>query len=59
VSGNERKCILEKCRESFSFSDIVHIYTHTFQYQCNISLNCNEQYKEGIGHIRVCNTESL
>ena len=28
----------------------VHIYTHTLQYQCNLSLNCNEQYKEGIDH---------
>jgi len=42
---------LEKCRESFFqfffFSyDRVRIYTHTLQYQCNLSLNCNEQYKE-------------
>jgi len=28
----------------------VRIYTHTLQYQCNLSLNCNEQYKDGIGH---------
>ena len=28
----------------------MRIYTHTLQYQCNLSLNCNEQYKEGIGH---------
>jgi len=28
----------------------VHIYIHTLQYHCNPNLNCNEQYKEGIGH---------
>jgi len=42
---------LEKCRESFFFGlDRVCIYTRTLQYQCNLSLNCNEQYKEGIGY---------
>ena len=48
-SGDRKE--LEKCRESFFFGhDRVRIYTHTLQYQCNIGLNCNEQYKEGIGH---------
>ena len=28
----------------------MRIYTHTFQYQCNLNLNCKEQYKEGIDH---------
>jgi len=42
---------LEKCREFFFGPyDRVRIYTHTLQYQCNLSLNCNEQYKEGVGH---------
>jgi len=43
---------LEKCRESFSVfdHDRVCIYIHNLQCQCNLSLNCNEQYKEGIGH---------
>jgi len=41
---------LEKCREFLFLYDRVRIYTHTLQYQCNPSLNCNEQYKEGIGH---------
>jgi len=42
---------LEKCRESFFFGlHRVCIYTRTLQYQCNLSLNCNEQYKEGIGN---------
>jgi len=44
---------LEKCREKkfhpFSY-DRLCIYIHTLQYQCNSSLNCNEWYKEGIGH---------
>ena len=41
---------LEKYLE-FSFSiHKVCMYTHTLQYQCNPSLNCNEQYKEGIGY---------
>jgi len=26
------------------------IYIHTLQYHCNPSLNCNEQYKEGVSH---------
>jgi len=26
----------------------VLIYIHTLQYQCNLNLNCNEQYKERI-----------
>ena len=41
---------LEKCGEFFFGHDRVRIYTHTLQYQCNLDLNCNEQYKEGIGH---------
>jgi len=41
---------LEKCREFFFGPNRAHIYTCTLQYQCNLSLNCNEQYKEGIGH---------
>ena len=43
---------LEKCRKSFSIfgHDRMRIYIHNLQCQCNISLNCNEQYKEGIGH---------
>jgi len=43
---------LEKCRESFFFSghDRVRIYIHNLQCQCNLSLNCNEQYKEEIDH---------
>jgi len=37
---------LEKCREyPFSSPHRVHIYTHTLQYQYNLSLNFNEQYK--------------
>jgi len=28
----------------------VRIYIHILQSQCNLSLNCNEQYKEGIGY---------
>jgi len=48
-SGDEKE--LEKCREYLFFGhDRVRIYTHTLQYQCNLSFNCNEQYKEGIGH---------
>ena len=30
--------------------DRVRIYTHTLQYQCNLSLHCNGQYKEGISY---------
>jgi len=49
---SERRCVcgcgdgkeLEKCRDFFFGHDRVRIYTHT--YQCNLSLNCNEQYKE-------------
>jgi len=42
---------LEKCRKYFFFShDRVCIYTHTLQYQCNLNLNCNEQYKKGNRH---------
>jgi len=45
------ECVeLEKCRESFFSHDRVRIYIHNLQCQCNLSLNCNEQYKEGIGH---------
>jgi len=44
-SGDGKK--LEKCREYFFFGhDKVHIYTHTLQYQCNLSLNCNNIRKE-------------
>ena len=42
--------IREVYRISFFGHDKVRIYTHTLQYQCNFNLNCNEQYKEGIGH---------
>jgi len=34
----------------FFCHDRVRIYTRTLQYQCNLSLNCNEQYKERIGY---------
>jgi len=34
---------------SFSY-DRVRIYIHILQSQCNLSLNCNEQYKEGIDY---------
>jgi len=50
VCGSSDGKELEKCRESLFGPDRVRIYTHTLQYQCNLSLNCNEQYKEGIGH---------
>jgi len=51
VSGSGDGKELEKCREYLFFGyDKVHIYTHTLQYQCNLSLNCNEKYKEGICH---------
>jgi len=31
----------------------MRIYIHNLQCQCNLSLNCNEQYKEGIGHYSI------
>jgi len=34
----------------FTGYDRVHIYTRTLQYQCNINLNCNEQYNKEIGY---------
>jgi len=49
-----RKKKREKCRKylfshPFSYGKLC-IYIHTLQYQCNRSLNCTKQYKEGIGH---------
>ena len=41
---------LEQCLEFFSGHDRVRIYIHNLQCQCNLSLNCNEQYKEEIDH---------
>jgi len=47
----------ERCKKYFPFFlsdpfsyDKLRIYIHTLQYQCNLNLNCNEQYKEEIGH---------
>ena len=41
----------QKSVENFFFDhDRVRIYTRTLQYQCNLILNCNEQYKEEIGY---------
>jgi len=52
MGGNEKEReSVENIFFFFFFSyDRACIYTHTLQYQCNLSLNCNEQYKEGIGH---------
>ena len=41
----------KKCREYFFLiHDRVRIYIHILQYHCNPSLNCNEKYKQEIGH---------
>ena len=52
VGGEWWEKELEKCKEFFFFApDRVRIYTRTLQYQYNLILNCNEQYKEGIGYV--------
>jgi len=37
------------CFDPFSYDSLC-IYIHTWQYQCNHCLNCNEQYKKWIIH---------
>jgi len=55
VSGNKKDRNVENIffffflRSPFSYEKLC-IYIHILQYQCNPSLNCNEQYKEEIGH---------
>jgi len=52
VGSNERG--RESVDNVFFFApfscDRLPIYIHKLKYQCNPSLNCNEQYKEEIGH---------
>jgi len=52
VVGNEKET--ESVDNVFFFFhpfsyERLRIYIHTLQYQCNLSLNCNEQYKGEIG----------
>jgi len=50
VNGSGDGKELEKCREFFfsvPFHEIDYLFIFT---NCNPTLNCNEQYKEEIGH---------
>jgi len=58
VSGNEReRGRVENILFLYIFAfhpfscDRLSIYINKLQYKCNPSLNCNEQYKEEIGHV--------
>jgi len=51
VCGSSDEKELEKCRGYLFFLSWQSAYLyHTLQYQYNLNLNCNEQYKEKIDH---------
>jgi len=50
MGGNEKERARVKNIFFPFFHDRLRIYIHTLQYQCNLTLNCNEQFKKEIGH---------